>query len=335
MSLGNIVISKEFKLTDIPRYATSNQSLQSKTSYSITMYWSSDSIIDYVWYSKDNGVNWVAVGSVSAKSGSYTISNLSSSTTYQIKTRVRRQDSQLTTDSTMLSISTYSKTIPTISLSNKTINSITVSSTCNVTTSSIQYRIKASTGDYGGYQSSATFYGLSPDTLYVVEVRAVGKDSGESGFASLSIQTYDIAKITIANNFNLGDNEEITYTNPSNSDIKVGIFDLAGVNSYAAYREASGSSYIFNFTDKELDNLYQAMGTNDYINVNIYIKTTCNNFDYTNLKQVRIILTGNQKTIWSNINSINKRGKIWTNVSGTWKRAVIWENVSGVWKRGT
>ena len=56
MCLGNITISKEFKLTDIPRYATSNQSLQSKTSYSITMYWSSDSIIDYIWYSKDNGV---------------------------------------------------------------------------------------------------------------------------------------------------------------------------------------------------------------------------------------------------------------------------------------
>ena len=79
---GNTYISNQtFKLTDIPRYATANQSLKSKTSTSITMNWSSDSTIDYIWYSKNNGTNWTAIGSVNAKSGSYTISHLSPSTT--------------------------------------------------------------------------------------------------------------------------------------------------------------------------------------------------------------------------------------------------------------
>lgn len=94
-------------LTTIPRYATSGQSLNSKTVNSIKMNWSSDSTIDYIWYSTNNGSSWTAVGSVNAKSGNYTISNLSVNTTYSIKTRVRRKDSQLTTDSTALSIATY------------------------------------------------------------------------------------------------------------------------------------------------------------------------------------------------------------------------------------
>ena len=94
-------------LTKIARYATANQSLNSKTINSIKMNWSSDSTCDYIWYSKDNGSNWVAVGSVNATSGNYTISGLSPNTGYNIKTRVRRKDSQLTTDSSTTNVTTY------------------------------------------------------------------------------------------------------------------------------------------------------------------------------------------------------------------------------------
>lgn len=101
-------------LTSIPRYATSNQSEKSKTETSITMNWSSDSTIDYLWYSTDGGTTWVEVGSVNAKSGTYTISKpsnigtaLAPNTTYNIITRVRRKDSQLTTNSAKLSVTTY------------------------------------------------------------------------------------------------------------------------------------------------------------------------------------------------------------------------------------
>lgn len=106
--------SGELTLTKIPRYATSNQSLNSKTETTITMNWSSDNTIDYVWYSTDWGTTWKAVGSVNAKSGSYTINypsnstnKLSANTTYNVITRVRRKDSQLTTDSSKLSVTTY------------------------------------------------------------------------------------------------------------------------------------------------------------------------------------------------------------------------------------
>lgn len=106
-STGTVTASGTATLTSIPRYATSSQSLASKTETSITMNWSSDSTIDYIWYSLNNGSSWTAVGSVNASSGQYTISGLSAGATYNVKTRVRRKDSQLSTDSGALSIATY------------------------------------------------------------------------------------------------------------------------------------------------------------------------------------------------------------------------------------
>lgn len=99
--------SGTWELPTIPRYATSVQSLNAKSEVTIKMNWSSDSIVDYIWYSKDNGSTWTGVDVADGKSGSYYISYLTPNTTYQVKTRVRRKDSQLTTDSSMLSIKTY------------------------------------------------------------------------------------------------------------------------------------------------------------------------------------------------------------------------------------
>lgn len=98
----------------IPRYASSNQSLNSKTETTITMNWSSDSIVDYIWYSTDDGTTWKGIDVADGTGGSYTISkpsnstnNLAHNTTYNIVTRVRRKDSQLTTNSSKLSVTTY------------------------------------------------------------------------------------------------------------------------------------------------------------------------------------------------------------------------------------
>lgn len=100
-------ISADCILPKIPRYATCTQSSTSKTETSISMKWTSDSTCDYAWYSTNNGSSWTAIGSINATSGTYTIPSLTANTSYQIKTRVRRKDSQLTTDSTALSIYTY------------------------------------------------------------------------------------------------------------------------------------------------------------------------------------------------------------------------------------
>lgn len=93
-------------LDKIPRYATVTQSSTAKTETTITIKWTSDSTIDYVWYKIGTG-SWTAVGSVNTSSGTYTISGRAANTAYTIYTRVRRKDSQLTTDSSGLSVTTY------------------------------------------------------------------------------------------------------------------------------------------------------------------------------------------------------------------------------------
>lgn len=83
------------------------QTLKSKTETSISITWSSDSTANYIWYSKDNGANWIAVGAVNATSGSYTINGLIANTNYNIKTRVRRSLANTTYDTSTLAVPTY------------------------------------------------------------------------------------------------------------------------------------------------------------------------------------------------------------------------------------
>ncbi len=94
-------------LPNIPRYAKSYHSLNKKTINSIIMNWSSDSTIDYIWYSINNGSNWTGINVSDGTNGTYEITGLNPNTTYQIKTRVRRKDSQLTTDSSTLAVTTH------------------------------------------------------------------------------------------------------------------------------------------------------------------------------------------------------------------------------------
>lgn len=105
--LGTISGSGTMTLTPIPKYAVISQNATGKTETTITMNWASDSIVDYLWYSTDNGSSWSGIDIADGTKGTYTISNLSPNTTYNIKTRVRRKDSQLTSDSSALAVTTY------------------------------------------------------------------------------------------------------------------------------------------------------------------------------------------------------------------------------------
>lgn len=99
--------SESWELDSIPRYGSIAIDFNSKTETSIKMNWSSDSTVDYLWYSKDNGSSWTGVNVTDGKSGTFTISGLSPLTIYPIKARIRRKDSQLTTDSGVFSVQTY------------------------------------------------------------------------------------------------------------------------------------------------------------------------------------------------------------------------------------
>lgn len=108
---GNVMYangSATVTLDKIARYPTITQSLTARTETTATIKWVSDSTIDYIWYSTNNGSSWTGVNVADGTSGTYVLSGLTAGATYQVKTRVRRRDNQLTTDSSALSVTTYS-----------------------------------------------------------------------------------------------------------------------------------------------------------------------------------------------------------------------------------
>ena len=193
-------------LTPIPRYATCTQSLNTKTINTIKMNWSSDSTIDYVWYSKDNGSNWTAVGSVNATSGSYTITGLNANTAYNIKTRIRRKDSQLTTDSSVLAVTTY-KQATISSASNFNLGStetITYSNPSGQTMAIAVYNAAAS-ASYASYRTcTGTSYTF---TFTDAELDAMYKAMGTGN--TLTVRVY---LRTTCNGTNYYDYKELTVT---------------------------------------------------------------------------------------------------------------------------
>lgn len=199
----------------IPRYANLTQHYISRVSTSsITVYWNADASCDGLQCSL-NGGGWFDVGGYPE----YTLTGLAANTTYSIRTRIKRADSQLWTESETIWGTTYPIIYPTLSLKYKTVNSIEVNAGANIEASSIQYRIRHINGGFGEWQYSNVFGGLSPNNTYVIEVYMVSKQSGEGGSASITETTYDISTITSAPNVTIGENPTIQVNNPSGQQL--------------------------------------------------------------------------------------------------------------------
>lgn len=242
---GNMSCSGSMWLSYIPRYANFTQHyIQSKTLNSITVYWATDAARDYTQYSL-NGGNWTDAGDTGTTSGSYTVKGLNPNTTYNIRTRIRRSDSQLWTESN-----------------------------------------------------------------------------------TLTVTTYNIAKIDQANNLNIGDSYKVTYSNPSGASLRIGMY-IDGSRAAVAYRSCSGSAYTFSFTQAELDTLYKLCGKSNSYKLRVYIECTQNGVKYLNYKEVTIFLTGN--VMCSRVKKGNiKRAKIYIKINNSIRRAVVWKKQNGV-----
>jgi hypothetical protein len=85
-----------------PAYAViKNFTVDKDTETSVKFNFTTDSICDYAWYSKDNGASWfdLPVSNI--------VSGLTPNTTYNFKLRVRRKDNQLITTSNTVTQTTY------------------------------------------------------------------------------------------------------------------------------------------------------------------------------------------------------------------------------------
>ena len=96
--------SGSLDLTRIPRYANVYQSIKETGDNYLKINWSADVSCDGLQYSIDGGRTFNDVSGYPV----YVIEGLSAGTTYNIVTRARRQDSQLWSNSSVLSITTLS-----------------------------------------------------------------------------------------------------------------------------------------------------------------------------------------------------------------------------------
>ena len=98
-------------LPQIPRYTSVWQSERGRTINTISVNWSTSDPRDHTQYSL-NGGNWTNAGDTvdsTNKNGYYTVSGLNPNTSYRIKTRCKRTDSQLWSETSEMTITTYAE----------------------------------------------------------------------------------------------------------------------------------------------------------------------------------------------------------------------------------
>jgi len=314
-TISNVSIT----LPSIPRYATINSFNVSKRSEtSVTMSFTANATIDYVWYSTNNGSSWTGYDITDGTSASFTISGLSPNTTYNFKIRVRRADSQLTTDSGTITQATYN--IPNQSLNSKTETSITMNWSIDSTANYIWYSIDngsnwVAVGSVNATSGSYTINGLNANTSYNIKTR-VRRSLANTTYdtTTLSQTTYNYPFITNIQTSNLiiGSSQIITIYNPLNRTVTLRM-NKDNYNGTLLY-SGSMSSTTIRFTPNA-DTLYASIpnntnancvysviygsvvrtsSTRQYsINANV-CKPIFENFEYsTNLSE----LTGNNDTI--------------------------------------
>ena len=316
-----------FSLKKIPRYATCNQSLNSKTETTIKMNWSSDNTIDYVWYSKNNGTSWTAVGSVNATSGSYSITGLTPNTTYNIKTRVRRKDSQLATDSNTLSVTTYNYPyITKVETSNLIIGNKQKLTLYNplsrIVTVKMNKDSASGTQLYSGTTSStsieftptaSTLYASIPSSksgkcVYSVIYSSLTKTTSQYTYAinetnckpTFSNFTYADTDTTITS---LTGNNQILVNNNSNCK-----FIISSSNKAVAKNSASITKYKFEWGSKSSEATYSASAE---------VTSTINDSTGNILKVTAIDSRGLSTTVTKTITNILYAGAVVNEVTAT------------------
>ena len=100
--------SGTYQLDVAPAYTSiTGFSVGALSETSVRFNWSAANTVDYVWYSTNNGSSWTGVDVTDGTSGSFDVGGLAANTGYNFKIRVRRRDSQLTTDSGAYYAATY------------------------------------------------------------------------------------------------------------------------------------------------------------------------------------------------------------------------------------
>lgn len=226
---------------------------------SLRFSWGTEHIIDYLWYSTNDGANWTGYDVSDGTSGSFDVGGLSPNTTYNCKIRVRRRDSQLTTDSGRVSQTTYKQ--PTQSMASKIETSITMNWSCDTTANYIWYSIDngsnwTAVGAVNATSGQYTINGLSPNTSYNIKTR-VRRSATNTSYdtTALSITTYDYPKVVSVgiNNLTIGEQQSVNIYNPLGRTISVYMKqnNASGTTLFSGSTNVKGENVSYQFTPVE------------------------------------------------------------------------------------
>lgn len=244
---ASTTISGTVTLTTIPRYTSISKFTVSKISgytglTAVKVDWTTADTIDYLYYSKDGGSTWTGLDVTDGTSGSFNITGLTQNTTYSFKIRVRRKDSQLTTDSSAVQQTTYRRNYFTSSLSAITNgNTLAVAGT-NPSGASSQIRLQTSS-DNSSWTTRYTASGLSK-TFSVTEINSLMQyfTTVQKFYVRLVLDTLNGTTIvdseTQSTTYTIA-NSAPTFTSFAYEDSNSAIANVTGSNQYIVKNKSS------------------------------------------------------------------------------------------------
>lgn len=244
---GNLTLTTIARYTSITSFTVSK-----RNETSLVFNWGTANTIDYLWYSTNNGGNWTGLDVTDGTSGNFTVSGLSPNTTYNCKIRVRRKDSQLTTDSGTVSQTTYKA--PSQSLNARTETTIKMNWSADTNISKVEYskdngstwtvvtnNANATSGNY-------TISNLNSNTTYNIKTRLT-RSATSTNYATgtTAVTTYDYPYVTAVGTAELliGNQQTLTLYNPLSRSVTVRMNqnNASGAQLYSG--TTSGTSISF------------------------------------------------------------------------------------------
>lgn len=224
----------------------------------------------------------------------------------------------------------YFSSTPSITLSNRTLTSITFKWSTSETCDKIDYNLSGTSKGkiWTGSATSGTLTvsGLRPNTSYSIYIWCRRKDSQLGSTSNtISVTTYDIARLTEAPAVNIGSSHTIKWTNPGSAttSLKLCKTDGTQIINYGTVTGTSKkitptASTIYALTPNSnsitlryiLTTTQGSYTTTNYKDCNFSVTNsnpTFSNFTYQDTDSTVVALTGNNQTIvkgYSNVKGI-------------------------------
>lgn len=264
-------------LPTIPRYAAiTSFSVARRDETSVTYNFTTDATCDYAWYSTDNGSTWAALPA------NHIVTGLSAGTTYNFKLRVRRQDSQLTTDSGTVQQTTY----PYPSCTSAT--SFTIGGSTNLTFNNpLNREVRIQMWSYKSQQfvtdlitmtpTTGTPYTITPDSSrlyasipndknseFTIDVWYGNNKSTKQNAGTYTINESECLPEFTTSDFSYEDINNNTITMTANNQILVDNYSICKFNLLdraTAKNGATITEYVCSWGEKTISYIEQDMST--------------------------------------------------------------------------